>query len=242
MKRIRCPLKNRILLFLLCFAGLTSAHAETGYSIQIGEPGYDLQMQMDFHQNLNRVKQVLRNGAVLARLSPNVKSVVNTPENALKYDSLMVVKSFGIKSELLSKCQEALTKDEWTRACELQVDQKDGGEYMLWKKDKVVCRSKDPSSTHCEFVIQGKAKDLKILGVKLMSGERFSVKAKYQALSNFFKLFYFIEKDSLSTPQALADFEKSKVKVDMDAFQDEALSILKDQTSYSRQFKFEVTP
>jgi hypothetical protein len=95
------------LILLMALLPITS-YAQTGYDIVINSSGYDLKINMDFKegQSIQEVRFALKNGEILSQLSPNVVSVTNTPVEDNKYKSLMVVKSFFIKSNLLSMCEE----------------------------------------------------------------------------------------------------------------------------------------
>lgn len=229
-------MKNLIAFIIVLFSA--KLQAATGYDIAINESGYDLKMEMNFsgHQSLESIRQAIIKSDVISKLSPNVKSVTNTG-NENHYNSLMVVKSFGIKSELLSKCDETFLENSWSRSCSLQTDQLDSGKFMQWKTDQVVCSKIDEVKTVCKFEIKGKTKPVKILGIQLVSERIFAVKAKYQAMNNFFKIFYYISDHNISTKLALEKFEHSQIKMELDHFESEASSKLKNESSYVRSYQ-----
>ena len=225
-----------ILLIILIMLSSGSCWA-TGYDILINENGYDLKIELEFknYQTLTNIREALVKSEIISQLSPNVKSVTikGSPEN---YESLMLVKSFGMKSDLLSKCKEETSETRWHRACTLQTDQYDGGKHMIWKTDDVVCTKKSEEYTDCLFSIKGKTKPLVILGIELLNDRVFAVKVKLEALSNFFKLFYFITDYNASIKLALEKFDNSIIKKDLAVFEKEGSAKLKKENSYRRTF------
>jgi hypothetical protein len=223
---------------LWLFAGGT-ALARTGYALKIDDQGYRLQIEMQFlpGQTLQEVSQGLRSGPLLARLSSSVRAVNNIPAEGLRYDSFMEVRSWGVTSYLLSHCEESEKAFEWSRRCVLDTHQKDGGSYMETKTDEVTCRVAD-ALVQCHFEILGKAKPLKLFSLTILDPKRFAVKAKYEALTNFFKLYHFIEDGGFSVKTALKDFENSPEKADFEIFQNEANSVLEKESNYGRSFYF----
>lgn len=226
-----------ILILGLFLVANTSAWASSGYDITINNDGYDLKIQLDFtnYQSLSNVRAALVKSAIISQLSPNVKSVT-TKGSPEKYESLMVVKSFGIKSELLSKCREELSETSWSRSCVLQTDKLDGGKHMVWKTDEVTCSKKTEQNVQCAFSIKGKTKPLIILGIPLLNERVFSVKVKLEALNNFFKIFYFITDHNTSIRMALDNFSQSKIKSELEAFEKEGSQKLKKENSYRRSY------
>ncbi len=227
------------ILFLISLFPLMS-FAQTGYDIVINDSGYNLKITMDFKegQTLQDVRSALKNGVILSQLSPNVVSVTNTPVEDNKYKSLMVVKSFFIKSNLLSMCEDSEKENTWKRSCSLQTHQMDGGKYMEWKADDVEC-TKILNGVHCDFLIKGLARPLKIFGVQIVNARVFSAKAKSQALNNFFKQYYFIKNHNLTAKIALAQFDQSKVKTEIEEFESTATQKLKKGTEYKRHYTLE---
>ena len=225
-------------VFILLLSFVSAAPAETGYAIQINEKGYELRMKMHFNQDLGLVRRAFKSGAVLSQLSPHVKSVINTPEDGNSYESVMTVKSYGLKSELVSKCTETFTPDTWTRHCVLQTEQKDSGKFMKWKKDQVICRTTALQATQCEFAIDGQAKDIALGTWVLFSAQRFSVPTKLQAMNNFFHLYFYISDGAISAERASLLFANSAIKNDLDVFAKEAAESLKKNPTYLRTFHF----
>lgn len=228
-------------LFLYFFLSFNLQASTAGYNITIDEKGYLLNIEMIFDQGVNllNVREALKNGKVLSLLSPNVVSVTNTKINEDEYKSLMVVKSFGISSNLLSMCDEKLNENKWSRSCVLQTNDYDGGKYMEWKSDEVECLKKNPNVIDCHFTIKGKAKPVKIFGLQILSAKLFSVKAKLQAMNNFFKLYYYIKNYNLSPKMALSLFSKSKFKDELNQFEKKATDELKTQPQFKRSFVFQ---
>jgi hypothetical protein len=220
---------------ILFFSQITMA--STGYHIKINDSGYDLKIEMSFssYQSLMEIRKAFTRSAVISSLSPNVLSVTNTGSPA-NYESLMVVKSFGIKSNLLSKCSESFTDTSWERSCTLQTDKLDGGKYMVEKRDHAVCTKLDLQNASCVFSIKGKTKPVKVLGIELVNARVFAVKAKFQALNNFFKQYYYILDHNISTAMAREKFEHSRIKIELDNFEEEASGVLKKEQSYVRHY------
>ena len=229
-------MKNIFIILLGCFFSF-STFAKSGYDILINEDGYDLKIKLEFNnfQSLNNIRKALTSSAVISRLSPNIKSITNigNPDN---YESLMVVKSFGIKSELLSKCSETYNKNKWSRSCVLQTEMLDSGKFMVSKSDQVSCTKIDQQKTSCLFSIKGKTKPLSLLGIQILNERSFAVKAKVQALNNFFKLFYFINDYNISTQLALKKFDQSIIKNEIEDFDHDGTLIFKKELSYNRSF------
>ncbi|MFA6238173.1 MAG: hypothetical protein WC635_12645 [Bacteriovorax sp.] len=211
--------------------------AATGYDIRIDDKGYDLRIEFEFKgfQTLHAVRNALIKPEVIKNLSPKIKSLTMSG-SPTDYQSLMVVKSLGVKTQLLSKCKETIGEKEWTRSCKLQTDLLDGGKYMEWKTDQVKCIKSD-QSVACSLVILGKTRPIKILGVQILNDRSFAVKAKVEALKNFFKLYYFILDYNISTRLASADFDKSPVKSEIENFDKEATQKLKDEKTYQHSFR-----
>jgi hypothetical protein len=105
---------------------------------------------------------------------------------------------------------------------------------MAWKGDEVTCEQKE--NVICRFVIRGKALPIKILGIQIVSAELFSVKAKLQALSNFFKLYIFIEDHNLSAKGALERFNRSHLKPELDLFLKEGTEGVKRTGNFEHHF------
>lgn len=230
-------------IFSFSFISISlSLEASTGYDIKIDNTGYDLKIELNFsdYQTLSQIRNALVQSKIISGLSPNVKSVTYSGTKDV-YQALMVVKSFGIKSELLSKCQESQTALEWKRDCVLQTELLDGGKYMVSKSDSVVCRKNKTSeqNTTCQFRILGKTKNLSLLGIQILNERSFAVKAKVQALNNFFKIYYFIQDNNISLDRALMKFDQSNVMADIAAFDSIATKELKTKESYVRSFKME---
>ncbi len=229
---------NKLLLTFFILMS-TSSYASLNYDVKVDSRGYLLKIDMVFSRGieLKRVRGALKNGELLSKMSPNVVSVTNSELPDGKYKSLMLVRSFGIYSRLLSQCVDRNDTDSWSRSCSLQTRELDGGKYMMWKGDEVTCNEKDRIVT-CHFEIKGQARPLKILGLQIVSAELFSVKAKVQALANFFKLYTFIEGQSLSVKVAMADFTKSALKTELDLLEKEGTATVKGKGVFERSFSF----
>jgi hypothetical protein len=114
----------------------------------------------------------------------------------------------------------------------------DGGKYMEWKADDVECM-KIANGVHCNFLIKGLPKPLKIFGLEIVSARVFSAKAKFQALNNFFKQYYFIKNHSMTAKLALEHFKQSKIKTEIEEFESAATQELKKGSEYKRHFTLE---
>lgn len=218
---------------------IVPAEASISYDIAISRGGYNMLIEMNFKKGitLQQARSALKNSELLSRLSPNVVSVKNTPVipvDGEKYKSLMTVKSFGIYSRLLSQCLDKNTPQSWQRSCSLQTRELDGGKYMAWKGDDVECTEKE--NVICKFNIRGQAKPLKVLGLQIVSAELFSVKAKLQALANFFKLYTFIQGHSLSSRASLEKFNHSALKTELEFFEKEGTKAVKTTGTYVHKF------
>ncbi|MDD4976116.1 MAG: hypothetical protein PHY93_17300 [Bacteriovorax sp.] len=237
---------KKIIIIVLGMLFTQNLWASTGYDILIDQNGYDLKIELDFnnYQSLENVRHALVSSVVISQLSPNVQSVTNSGKLD-DYQSLMVVKSFGIKSELLSKCKETYKENkdknhnvkEWSRSCVLQTELLDSGKYMAWKTDQVICTKKSEQNVNCLFVIKGKTKPLIFLGFKILNEKSFAVKTKLQALNNFFKIYYFVSDHNISTKLANARFDKSKIKQELESFDSDATQKFKTESVYKRSFK-----
>jgi hypothetical protein len=234
-------MKKLILFFILLLLSI-SANANISYDLVINKSGYVLKMDMVFKKEIpiQKVVSALKNGELLSVLSPNVVSVLNTPLPEGKYHSLMHVKSFGIHSNLLSMCEDKFNDtakaQSWMRSCSLQTREMDGGKYMEWKGDEVNCSVTNTAGVICHFEIKGLPKPLKVFGFQIISPEIFSVKAKVQAMSNFFKLYFYIQDYSLSTKLALEKFEVSSLKKELDRFEEEAKKEIKSSGVYHHRY------
>lgn len=227
------------LIVLLVIFISANARANLSYDLGINKQGYILKMDMFFKKDiqLQSVVAALKNGDLLSLLSPNVVSVLNTPIGEGKYHSLMHVKSFGIHSNLLSMCEDKFTDISWTRSCSLQTREMDGGRYMEWKGDEVTCtKQASDAEVVCHFEIKGLPRPLKILGFQIISPEVFSVKAKLQAMSNFFKLYYYVKNYNLSAKLALKVFEDSSLKKELSRFETEAMKEVKASGEYHHKY------
>lgn len=212
--------------------------AKTGYEIRIDDNGYELKIKMDFSESkrLNSVVQALQNPVLIAKMSNNIESVSLQATDPGFYTSSLHIKSYGMSSELVSKCQEARTEQQWSRSCVLQTQLADGGKYMEWKKDFVRCQQTANRRVSCEFLIEGKMKDISFFRWSLMKAKTLTVKAKYESLISFFKMFYFIENGSFSVRQSKREFENSDLKKSIDDFSENAIQALKKESSYSQNY------
>jgi len=232
---------KKFLFSIICLMSANS-WASLHYDVTINSNGYILNMDMTFQKGveLSRVRGALKNGELLSRMSPNVVSVTNTDIPDGKYKSLMVVRSFGIYSRLLSQCLDRNEEKTWSRSCSLQTRELDGGKYMIWKGDEVTCLEKD-QVVSCHFVIKGQARPVRILGVQIVSAELFSLKAKVQALANFFKLYTFIEEQSLSVKSTLAHFNNSVLKTELEQMEKDGTKAVKSSGQFTRTFSLQET-
>lgn len=224
------------LFLLMLFSQNLWAKAE--YELTVNDQGYNLAITLEFnqYQSLQLIRQALVNSEVLAGLSPNIVSVTYSGEPA-DYQSLMVVKSFGLKSELMSKCQEVFEDSNWKRSCVLQTDILDGGKYMVSKSDLVECKKENAQNTICRFLIKGKTKNLSVLGIQILNERSFAVKAKIQALINFFKIYFYAKDSNLSLALANFKYENSGMKNELKLLDKEAIQVLKDGHQYHHRFQ-----
>lgn len=239
MKKTLLP----VFIFLFCQSFVSMA--AISYSIKINDEGYDLNINFSLkpHHTLQSVRYALTNEKVITSLSSKIQLVTKTPPDAQIYDTLMEVKSFGITSRLLSKCQEHFNQSDknalWSRSCILDTKKEDGGKYMENKTDSVECsKVNNTSPLKCHFSIKGKAKTFSFLGIALLDHKNFSVKAKKEALQNFFKLYLFIQSNTLSFKLINDEFENSPLKIELDNFEINAEKILKTENTYSRSVEF----
>ncbi len=210
------------------------------YNLEITPEKYKLVIDMQFQKSvlLEDAIRGFKNGTLLVKVSDTIKSIAFAPPLADEYVQTMKVKSWGISSILISNCKENFLTSSWTRECELQTNQEDGGKYMIWKKDVIHCSRQD-TGIHCQANIQGKSKAISILGFVLATPQKFSLRAKIPALYNFSQIWLAINKATLNTDEIRGSFEKSKLKGKIDQMLDEGLNALKTQPSF--QFSTEYT-
>jgi hypothetical protein len=195
------------------------SYALAAFDIKISDQGYRLEMDFGYKNiSLSEIKNSYKNGVVLSHLSPNIKSIELINKKNEDYDLLMTVKSFGLTSKLLTHCQEKQDEESWQRSCLLDTNLYDGGDFMIEKADMVVCKKGFNQEVDCKFAITGKAKAIELLGFTIVSSKKFTVKAKMQAMNNFFKYYYFIKENSLSFERAENNFNNSLAKVAIEKF------------------------
>lgn len=229
----------KALLILLFFISPT-VQANLHYKIVINEQGYALNISMSFQNkgSLPKIRSAFTNPLILTSLAPNVVSIDLFPISETGYESVMKVSSFGISSYLPSKCTETWTDDAWKRFCVLETDKMDGGKYMEWKNDQVICQENE-NTVNCNFTIMGKAKPLSLIGIEILEHKQFTVKAKAQAMHNFFKQYMFLKDYGLSLKRTLTNYESSLLKQDVDAVEETAKSRLKESGSFVQEKTFE---
>ncbi|HEX4923982.1 MAG TPA: hypothetical protein VFV50_07845 [Bdellovibrionales bacterium] len=184
------------------------ARAAFDYDLSINKTGYVLLLDFDFSAGvtLNEVKQNLKSGTLLKELGAKVDSVT-TKTRDIGYEATTHVRNFFVlKTELLSLCREQDLGETWTRNCDLDVTEKDGGKYMEWKRDTITC-ARANGLVACKARIEGKAKPLTMLGMEILSSEEFTLKAKQEAIANFAKVWLHTELLSVSPKISLKHFE-----------------------------------
>jgi hypothetical protein len=127
-------MKN-LIAFTIFLATFAAQASEFKYDVDINDAGeYTLNLVFDFTPGVTMqdVKRNFKSETLLNKLETKVDHIILEPPNASEYTSTMYVKSMGLTSILPSKCHEAYSDGlDWTRACELQVQEKDAGKYMV---------------------------------------------------------------------------------------------------------------
>lgn len=227
-------------IFLLLYLLPITAIAGFKYQISIDDNGYDLAIRMEFKNktSLQKIRNAFTIPEVLTELSPNIDKIDKKVISESRYESIMKVSSFGISTVLPSMCEETWNESTWEKKCTLETDKADGGKYMEWKTDQVICKESE-NIIVCNFKIKGKTKPLIVLGVELLDHRQFSVKAKQQAMHNFAKQFIYINDYSLSLKRTLQLYEQTLTYSAIEEFAQKAKDSLKNSPSYTEEKKFE---
>lgn len=198
----------RALLFASLLVSPLKGLAAFDYDLSINKSGYVLLLDFDFSAGvtLNEVKQNLKSGTLLKELGAKIEKIT-TRTRDIGYEATTHVRNFFVfKTSLLAHCREQELGETWSRNCDLDVNEDDGGKYMEWKRDTITCTRLNGLVT-CKARIEGKAKSFKLLGMELLSSEEFTLKAKQEAILNFAKIWLHTELLSASPKISLKHFE-----------------------------------
>jgi len=177
----------------------TSINSSFTWTLEIEQDVYKLGLVM-LHSpavGFSKVIVNLKNVDLLAMVSEPITGGSIKNLNDDYYELTLMLKKFFITSELVSKCIEVRRRGHWKRRCELDTGKGAGKLAMIWKFDEIVCsQEKILHPIRCQLDIQGKTKDLKILGLTLSSASKIALQGKYQALSNFSKSFHWWRRET----------------------------------------------
>lgn len=203
------------------------------YNIEVNPEQYKLLITMNFNKTVSMSDAIkaFKNEVLLVGVSDSIKELRYEPTMQSEYKQIMKVRSWGISSQLISKCQEHFALNSWMKSCELKMDEGDAGKYMIWKKDQIRCQQ-SAEGLQCLADIQGKSKDIKILGLRLASAQVFSLKAKIPALYNFSQIWWAANHFTLNIEQITNAFSKSSLKNQIDQMLETGLKTLKQQDSF----------
>lgn len=165
-----------------------------------------------------------------------VKNFIRTGDSA-SYESILALnifgnffgkvfgkpfgRTFGIRTRMLSVCKEKISDlpQKWQRQCNLKPSEYDGGTFMDWKSDEILCSSEKASGqVRCHLEVKGKLKDLLFLKSPVLT-----VKAKAQALTNWGRFWYYLNTGSISTKYSNLLFDQSKLNDDIHKFLEDGL-------------------
>ncbi|OQW48179.1 MAG: hypothetical protein A4S09_13805 [Proteobacteria bacterium SG_bin7] len=200
------------------------------YNIDIDAKGYGLKMQLVFSPkvSLELVKKNFKDGDLLTRVGTNIKKITVEGISSLEYRSIMTVSSLGITSKLLSNCTEKASASTWTRHCKLDTENMDGGKFTSYKSDEISCFAKP--NVECFIFIKGKLKPLKLFGLTILSYEKFTVRAKYQALNNYVRIWNFTESGNLDL--------KDSIHNDLEKFLDDGSKEMSEHKNFHQSVKW----
>ncbi len=203
-----------------CVAGDDSV-ASFIWNLKIIQDSYDLKISMvfPFEIGINNVIAGLKDLKLLSDISETIVDGSISPIKDDGYLQTLTLKNLGIKTKLISKCQEKResTSHLWQRHCDLLTDRAAGKMAMIWKFDEVICKQQSNlANINCQFTIKGQAKDLKIIGVTLATAAEIALKGKYEALINFSSIWYYLQQGSLSFTQSQAVYKRTKLKENLD--------------------------
>lgn len=224
------------LLFLAAFLFLPlsslAGQASFSWNMELKGDSYWLTMEMHWPEyvNLNHVIHSLSRYDLLAAVSEPIQSGQRSSLDSANYEQALTLERFFVKSVLHSNCHEERSKASWTRHCDLDVTKGAGKLSMVKKFDKVRCQNN--TAVSCRFQIQGTARDLKILGIELMSREKIILKGKYEALKNFSKLWFFLFVDRISLNYALKSYADSELQKHIESVWREGQSKLQKTPFY----------
>ena len=221
-----------LLYFVLIFSlgpgtrALASDGAGFSYVLQIAPTGYDLRISLQLYSgtSLSEVVADLRNPDLLHELNPKIDPLRISDELDGNYDSTLTFHVLGFAKRMLSHCHETSARESWGRVCDLDTRAFGSGSYMDWKKEEVSCGQKGATApVHCDVRLRGRIKS-----VYWLRAGTLTVKAKYQALLNWARLWYFMRTQSLSPALALRHYDPSRLRASLDA-------LLKDGVSAAKQ-------
>ena len=216
------------------------------YSLKISPAGYEMKIEIVFSKSVKveQVKEDLRSGAILAKVNPKVRSLEflnpQTTGKVTVYRALLTLRTWGLKTELLSDCTEEETPTEsWSRLCKLNTRELDGGKYMESKTDETHCKqSRVDSQIFCSIQVFGKSKPFRILGFQILTAENFMVRAKHEALENFARIWFHSQAEGALVEASNAEYAKSRLKADLDRLLEEGMAEVKKTENFSRAGRF----
>lgn len=221
------------IIFLFLFSNAVWA-AEFKYHLEMKPEGYRLGMDMDFGPAVTLAQVIfnLNDPSLFPRLNSTMlpSEILNRHDDT--YEMVTSFKVAGWKAHMLFNCNEQLETDSYHRRCTLDVPRLNAALFMDSKSDEVACsQTKGEDTVHCHFDVTGKIKS-----VLFLKSQMLTVKAKYQALLNWGKFWYFTQQGSCSTRYSNELFDRSDLKKDIDDF------LIKGSTERDGQFSLQGTP
>jgi hypothetical protein len=204
-----------IVFFLILISSYAKA-AEFKYHLEMKPEGYRLGMDMDFGPAVTLAQVIfnLNDPGLFPRLNSTMLPSKISNRHDDTYEMITSFKVAGWKAQMLFNCNEQAESDSYHRRCSLDVPRLNASLFMDAKSDEVTCSQiKGQERVHCHFDVAGKIKS-----VLFLKSETLTLKAKYQALLNWGKFWYFTQQGSSSARFSNELFDRSDFKKDIDDF------------------------
>lgn len=210
----------RMLAVMITF-GISGASAgEFTATVKISGAKYDMKVEWttDGDLSLAMVARAISDPSLLPRLSSKIESIQVTPTRPNEYESVMTLKTWGLRQRLPSDCEQRFEAGvSWQRLCRLRTSDPEGGRFMAEKMETADCRQ-TPDNVRCELKITGTFKPLAFWGVELMSAKQLAARAKAEALTNQAQIWFFLSQGGFSPEFSKSIFEKSRLRAQIDEF------------------------
>lgn len=207
---------KRLFVLLLILAGTAAQAAEFKYHLEMNPGGYQLGMDMEFGPAVTLAQVIfnLNDPNLFPRLNATMLPSEISNRHDDTYELIASFKVAGWKAHMLFNCDEQIDSDSYHRRCSLDVPRFNASLFMDSKSDEVTCTQlKGEDRVRCHFDVNGKIKS-----VLFLKSETLTLKAKYQALLNWGKFWYFTQQGSCSVRYSNELFDHSDFKKDIDDF------------------------